>query len=106
MSEFKKVEHASFTPTKCVSCGTHDGPFIDLQVDLPVYGHLYICTSHSSRPGCLRQMARLDDMVEKSALLQLQVQVGELKEDLNDLIKQFGREKLVRLDDVLDYMER
>lgn len=60
MPEFRKVDHAVASPTTCVGCGTHAGPFIDLGIALPVYGALYLCVETESRVGCAGQIAKLN----------------------------------------------
>lgn len=106
MSEFKRVEHATFSPTKCVACGDHVGPFIDLEVELPVYGHLYLCTSNSSRSGCVQQIARLDAMVEEGHLREAEQVIESLQEEKEGLKRSLREDKVVSLNDVLALVER
>lgn len=101
MSEFRRVEHAQFSPTKCVACGDHLGPFIDLEQELPVYGHLYLCAATEARPGCVHQIARLDYMVEASVVQELEQRNAELEADIDLLVDRLKGEKLVTLEEIL-----
>lgn len=101
MSEFRRVEHAQFTPTKCVACGGHTGPFIDLEQNLPVYGHLYLCAATESRSGCVHQIARLDNMIEIHEYQALERRIAELEEDIDLLVESLRGEKLVKLNEIL-----
>lgn len=105
MAEFKLVQHAVFSPTRCVTCGDHVGPFIDLEVELPVYGHLYLCASNDSRPGCVQQMARLDHMVEEHLLVAAQDLISDLYADLDELMMRLRSEKTITLDEAMSYLE-
>lgn len=53
LPDFIPVPAPVYTPTQCATCSSqHDGEgFLDLLVDLPVSGHLYMCAS------CVRQAA-------------------------------------------------
>lgn len=53
LPDFIPVSAPVYTPTQCATCSSqHDGEgFLDLLVDLPVSGHLYMCAS------CVRQAA-------------------------------------------------
>lgn len=101
MSEFRRVDHAQFSPTQCVACGGHTGPFIDLEQNLPVYGHLYLCASTSARSGCVNQIARLDDMIERAEYRALEARIAELEADIDLLVETLKGEKLVKLNDIL-----
>lgn len=80
MSEFKLVQNAVYSPTVCFTCGTHEGPFIDTNMTPPIFGHVYICAGDENRPGCIRQMARLNGMLDPEASLELAELVVELAE--------------------------
>jgi hypothetical protein len=91
MSEFAKIEHPQRSPTQCVACQGHNGPFIDLQQELPGYGYLYLCIGSEEIPGCLMQMARMADMaspaeVEKFFAREAELvgQIGELEGELEE----------------------
>lgn len=64
MSEFVKRPHANLSPTKCMFCDTSGGPFVDTHIELPGYGHVWVCAAADGRSGCVRQMARLDGMFD------------------------------------------
>ena len=49
MSEYKVVQNAQFSPTKCAFCGSHGGPFIDTHTEYHGYGHVY--TLHAELEG-------------------------------------------------------
>ncbi len=68
MSEFNAVANARFSPTKCALCDTHAGPFIDTGFEVIGYGHVYICMAGDGRSGCVRQMARLDNMIDSEVV--------------------------------------
>lgn len=82
MSEFAKVPSARRSPTVCVFCASHEGPFIDTNVDLPGYGRLNVCCANDNRTGCIRQMARLDGISDPEELMH----VTELLVAANDRI--------------------
>lgn len=106
MSEFKKVQFAELSPTKCVTCGDHIGPFVDLEVELPVYGHLYLCISTEARPGCVRQIARHDGMVSADEYRTLQLENMELNTDVDELVERLRSDKVVSLAEAMDYVNR
>lgn len=85
MPEFRKVNAATYSPTSCVCCGDHEGPFLDTQVELPGYGWVYICASNENRPGCLQQMARLDYMHSDEYVTELRDEMADLEERNNAL---------------------
>ena len=104
MSEFKRVEHAQFSPTTCLTCGTHEGPFIDCEVDVPVLGHVYICCESEGKSGCLAQMAEKDGMATRETIIDLTdklVAAGErvrvLEDTLNDRKVTITAERLMEL---------
>lgn len=101
MSEFRRVQHAERSPTKCLACGDHLGPFVDLEIDLPVYGWVYLCAGTESRPGCIRQIARLDGMVDRATFREMEEKVAELESDIDLLVDRLRKEKVVSLDEIL-----
>lgn len=93
MPEFNKTPVAHHSPTKCILCNTHEGPFIDTGRDT-IEGHIYICCSSENRSGCLQQMARLDGMISPEA-------VQQLMDDLSDM--QIRNEALLMdIDEILN----
>lgn len=106
MSEFKLVQHAMFSPTACAACGTHEGPFIDTEIDLPAYGHVYLCASRNDTSGCIRQMARLDGMIESVTVIGT---IQNLEDDLRVAREEIERErahKVVPMAEVLTHISR
>lgn len=93
MPEFNKTPHAYHSPTKCILCNTHEGPFIDTGRDT-IEGHIYICCATENRSGCIRQMARLDDMIEPDAVQQMMSDL-ELKDRKIESL-------LMDIDDILE----
>lgn len=71
MVEFRHVPAATFSPTECVLCGNHEGPFIDTGVERDPIGHFWICASTERRVGCVRQMGRLDGLYEPQSVQEI-----------------------------------
>ena len=105
MSEFKKVPHAQMSPTTCALCGAHEGPFIDTHWETPVYGHVYICASNRRRAGCIRQMARLDGMVEEMQLGDVIAREAALTDQLDELRAKFDQSRIVDATQFLNFMD-
>lgn len=59
MTALNIIPVASASPTECVRCHSVKGPFVDLQIEVLGYGHIYLCVGDDEQPGCLPQMARL-----------------------------------------------
>jgi len=94
MPEFRLVQRPEFSPTSCLLCGDHVGPFVDTFFDLEGYGHLYICAANEHRSGCITQMAELTGMAparEKQDLYDelnsLEGEVAELEEQVAAFVK-------------------
>lgn len=79
MPEFNKTPHAIHSPTKCILCNTHEGPFIDTGRDT-IEGHVYICCSNNSRSGCIHQMAILDGCLRPEVAQQIMDDLTGLQE--------------------------
>ena len=105
MSEFIAVAAARFSPTKCALCDTHAGPFIDTGWELLGYGHVYICASNSRRAGCIRQMARLDGMVEEMQLGDVIAREAALTDQLDELRAKFDQSRIVDATQFLNFMD-
>lgn len=43
MPHFPVCQHAELHPTRCLTCQSHEGPFIDTGVDQLPIGHVYLC---------------------------------------------------------------
>lgn len=102
MPELRRVVHAEMSPMTCITCGDHQGPFVDLEVDLPIYGHVYLCASNSSRPGCARQIGRMDEMIELESYRELELKIAELNTDIDTLVERLRGEKLVSLAEAME----
>lgn len=79
MSEFSIVQHPTYSPTACVFCGRSEGQFINTNLQLHAYGHLWICVGDDDRPGCITQAARLTGMLDATI-------VEQLRTDLRDAV--------------------
>ena len=77
-SEFKIVSSATFSPTHCFACLTHGGPFVDTEVDIPAYGHFYLCVS------CMGQMARLAGYADPVAVARMKETIEQLQDSYAD----------------------
>lgn len=104
MAEFTRVANATWSPTKCVFCGDHEGPFIDAHLDLDAYGHVWICCSSASRSGCVWQIGRLDGMIVyedmKEEIQRTQDTIEWLSSELNDA----REDRVVPLADVVEML--
>lgn len=94
MSEFNVRQHATFSPTRCALCGTHEGPFIDTHLDLPAYGHVWICMSNGNTSGCARQLGELDGMIHPEIFAELTSDMEELVARLADLQEKLEARKV------------
>ena len=106
MSEFRKVEHAVAGPTSCVGCGTHQGPFIDMGIALPVYGALYLCLETETRSGCVGQMATMNGGLTRASHIRLIEQLEELEGELAKTkaeLRTTQGSKLLKVEDLLRY---
>jgi hypothetical protein len=104
MAEFHWVPSGTYSPTKCVFCGDHQGPFIDAHLDLDAYGHVYVCASTLDRPGCTQQIARLDGMVTINEVDELVTQLGERVNQLETELEEALGNRTVPLSDVLEML--
>lgn len=100
MSEFRKVERAKFSPTSCTFCGAHEGPFIDTQVDIVAHGHIYICATSEHRSGCVRQLARLDNLADPEEVMQITSDLVEAQARVVELEGLLGKKK-ASVEDIL-----
>jgi len=104
MPEFKKVASAVRSPTQCALCHSFEGPFIDTELLLPVYGHVYICMSNEHRSGCLRQMARLDGMVDGDRYSESVAKIAMLEGALADAEERERSSRVVPMEEVLAHL--
>jgi hypothetical protein len=78
MSELNIIPFATASPTECIRCHTPKGPFLDFNVEVLGYGHVYICLGSDENPGCLPQAARLAGYADPDARSSLEAKVREL----------------------------
>jgi hypothetical protein len=106
MTEFNAVAAARFSPTKCALCDTHMGPFIDTGWELLGYGHVYICMAGDGRSGCVRQMSRLDGMIDVEVVNTALEELDVLRAKTDQLEKELLEVKVVPMQEVLDELRR
>ena len=58
----------SESPLACFLCGDAVGPYVDTGVNHQLVGRIVICASTDRRSGCVRQMGRLDGLMEPFAV--------------------------------------
>lgn len=111
MSEFRIIENPDRSPSSCVACGSHVGPFVDLDttiaqvsttvgvMDLDI-GFL-LCVGSAESPGCVVQMARQTGlMIDKSVYDRDTGRWAEKVADLDQQLTQAVEERVVPLADV------
>lgn len=98
------VQSAGASPTRCALCQTHEGPFIDTGVEFLGYGWVYICTSSAKRSGCVRQMGRLDNMMDAEIVDEAMLQINELRVRVRDLEQELEESKVVPMQEVLVHL--
>lgn len=106
MSEFQAVAAARFSPTKCALCDTHAGPFIDTGWELLGYGHVYICMAGDGRSGCVRQMARLDGMIDHEVVTDALEELDVMRAKVDQLQQELNDSKVVPMKEVLEELRR
>lgn len=97
MSEFNRVASATYSPTRCALCITHEGPFIDTHIEWPAYGHVYICG------GCVKQMANQFEMVDGSLLAETLVELDLATQKIEQL--ESAQIVYISLDDAMKLAE-
>lgn len=105
MAELRYIQRAHMSPTQCALCCSFEGPFIDTGAEFLGYGHVFICASNSNRSGCVRQMARLDGMMDQEVVGEALRQVDELTERVRELEAQLVEERVVPMSEVLDHLQ-
>jgi len=93
MSEFRIVPHAVYSPTRCLTCGDHTGPFVDTHVEWPGWGHVYLCCPHEGRPGCIGQIARLCGWSDPLAVEKLQTDIRNALDHIDSLEAELDKER-------------
>ena len=104
MSEYKVVQNAQFSPTKCAFCGSHGGPFIDTHTEYHGYGHVYICAGSIETPGCVVQMARMVGCLDAAQAAEVAVHTAELLDEIERLeirLAQVAASKEIKVSDLL-----
>src|SRR5262245_37096217 len=98
------VQQAAASPTRCALCQSHEGPFIDTGVEFLGYGWVYICTSSDRRSGCVRQMGRLDGMMDEEVVSEAMRQLDVLRARVQELEAELEESKVVPMAEVIDYL--
>jgi hypothetical protein len=106
MSEFQAVANARYSPTKCALCDTHAGPFIDTGFEVIGYGHVYICMANKDHSGCVRQMARLDNMIDIEVVTDALAETERLRAHVDQLQAEIDEKWTAPLAEILDEMRR
>jgi hypothetical protein len=106
MTEFNAVAAARFSPTKCALCDTHAGPFIETGWEILGYGHVYICMAGDGRSGCVRQMGRLDGMIDVEVVTEALEQSDALRARVDQLEEELNNSKVVPMQEVLEELRR
>ena len=106
MSEFQAVANARYSPTKCAFCDTHKGPFIDTGFELIAFGHVYVCMANEERSGCIRQMARLDGMIDQEIVTEALEERDALQADVDQLRAEMEEKWTTPLGEILEELRR
>jgi hypothetical protein len=106
MSEFQTVANAKYSPTKCALCDTHKGPFIDTGFEVIAFGHVYICMANDDHSGCVRQMGRLDGMIDVEVVTEALERADTLQAELDQLRKEMDDKYTAPLQEILDELRR
>lgn len=106
MAELRYVTTATLSPTTCSLCATHEGPFIDTGVEFLAHGHVYICASNSNRSGCVKQMGRLDAMMDEEVVGEAMTQLDEARATIEDLRRELDESRVVPLADVIAHLKQ
>lgn len=106
ISEFQAVANAKYSPTKCALCDTHKGPFIDTGFEVIAYGHVYICMANADHSGCVRQMARLDGMIDVEVVTEALERADALQAELDQLQAEMEEKYTAPLQEILEELRR
>lgn len=89
MPDFQFVQSPVFTPTSCATCSTHHDKkgFVDLLVDTPVGGRLYMCGT------CAETAGRKLGMLSREQATDLTRRLARAQEDLAAAYKSLEHEK-------------
>lgn len=101
---FQLVAEAGASPTCCALCQSHEGPFIDTGVEILGHGWVFICAATDRRSGCVRQMGRLDAMVDGDVVGEAMLQIDTLSARVQELEQELAGSRVVPLAEVLDYL--
>lgn len=105
MAELRYIQQAHASPTQCALCTSFKGPFIDTGAEFLGYGHVFICASNDTRSGCVRQMGRLDGMMDEEVVGEALRQVDELTERVQELERELAEAKVVPMSEVLEHLQ-
>lgn len=70
------------------------------------YGHVYICIAGDGRSGCVRQMARLDGMIDIEIVTEALEEADALRAEIDQLKEELKQSKVVPMQEVLDELRR
>jgi len=70
------------------------------------YGHVYICMQADGRSGCVRQMARLDGMIDNEIVVTAMEEADVLRARVDQLSEELKESKVVPMQEVLDELRR
>jgi hypothetical protein len=98
------VQEATASPTRCALCQSHEGPFIDTGVEFLGYGWVFICTSSEKRSGCVRQMGRLDGMIDAEIVDEAMTQLDAMRARVEELEQELEESKVVPMSEVIDHL--
>lgn len=74
MPHFVLRQDAPMTPTRCLGCSNHVGPFVDLGVEIPGYGRCYLCVK-----SCSWDVGRAAGMVDPEQVELMEETIVELR---------------------------
>lgn len=99
MPDFSLVQSPIFSPTSCATCMTHKDVkgFVDLLVDTPAGGRLYMCAT------CVERAGREVKMLSKDQAADLTKRLTDASEQIRSLEQQLAVEKdnkVLSLEDV------
>jgi hypothetical protein len=96
MAEFNVVATAKNSPTECLFCGDFTGPFLDTYIELPGYGHIYVCGPNEHRSGCVAQMANQFGFLDTAGREQLETALSACKQRISGLEQELAMYKQIK----------
>lgn len=105
------VAQAQRSPSTCICCGNHNGPFIDMKMEMvsiataigvqQLSGAAYLCVGNEENPGCAVQIGRLTGvMVDASKLAEMKEHAETLNQEIVELRASLSKKSL-KVEDVL-----